>query len=162
MGSVFRYIADDSLEAHRLDLDLACNVCGATGGIFHFRADAAGGVYEVCQRCIKALPSEQLGQMARWQSEQDALDHLRAVFPGLPETELLARRDAICAELRRTPRVPPFVQDDEWPLCCGEFAEYVGRPGLPEDWDRLGGRLGGLSLFRCQNCGKTFEVFQHT
>jgi hypothetical protein len=158
VGSVFRYIADDSLEAHRMDADLACNVCGATGGILHFRADALGGVYEVCQRCIKALPFEQLGRMARWQSERHALDHLRAVFPELPEAELLARRDAICAELRRTPRIPPFCQDDEWPLCCGEFAEYVGRPGLPEGWDDF----GGLSVFRCQRCGQEFEVFQHT
>lgn len=158
MGTVFRYIADDSLEAHRLEPGTASNVCGRAGVIFNFGADADGGIYEACTQCIKSLPYEQLGRMAEWHSERFALDHLRTVFPNLPVAELLARRDSICGELRQTPRIPPFVQDDEWPLCCGEFAEYIGRPGLPEGWDDF----GGLSLFKCQHCGERFEVFQHT
>jgi hypothetical protein len=99
-----------------------------------------------------------LDQIVDWVSEGCAAEHLREITPSLSAAEVESRRAAMCEELRRTPRVPPFVQDDEWPLCCGDFVEYVGRPGLPEGWDGL----GGLSLFRCPRCSQAFEVFQHT
>ena len=158
MGSVFRYVADDSLEAHRPAL-LPCPLCGSTGNVHCFFAKpdgpSGGWISDACVGCIRSLP---LDLIVPWRSERQAADHLRARFAQLPETEREARRATICEELRRTPRVPPFCQDDEWPLCCAEFAEYVGRPGLPEGWHDF----GGLSLFRCQHCGQEFEVFQHT
>jgi hypothetical protein len=154
MGSIFRYVADDSLEAHRSDDP--CPLCGARGNVHSFFATPDGGaITEACVQCISTLPLEQI---FRWQSERRAMDHLRVMFPQMEKPQLEARHAAICRELRRTPRVPPFCQDDEWPLCCGEFAEYVGRPGLPEGWNDF----GGLSLFRCGHCGQGLEVFQHT
>ncbi len=155
MGIVFRYVADDSLEAHRCR-DLPCPLCGATADVYPFRAEPDGGyISEACLRCIRLLP---LDRIVAWRSERQVAEHLRETHPAMSSCELEVQRAEICAELRRTPRVPPFVQDDTWPLCCGNFAEYIGYPGLPGDWQDL----GGLSLFRCQQCGQEFEVFQHT
>jgi len=155
VGQAFRYVADASLEAHR-HRDLPCPLCGGTAEVYPFNAQPVGGyITEACRRCIRSLP---LNQIADWNSERHAAEHLRQFAPALSAEEMDARRAAMCAELRRTPRVPSFVQDDEWPLCCGDFAEYVGRPGLPEGWDGL----GGLSLFRCPHCGQDYEIFQHT
>ena len=155
MGQAFRYVDDTSLEAHRRR-DLPCPLCEGTAEVYPFYAEPEGGyITEACRRCIRSLP---LDRIVDWESEKRAAEHLREIAPALSAAEVEARRAAMSAELRRTPRVPPFVQDDEWPLCCGDFAEYVGRPGLPEGWDGL----GGLSLFRCPRCGQGFEVFQHT
>jgi hypothetical protein len=112
-------------------------------------------ITEACAACIRSVPLEDI---CTWESEREVAAHLRSHDESLSPEELERRREAICRELRRTPRVPPFCQDDDWPLCCGDFTEYVGRSGLPEGWDDL----GGLSLFRCPRCSKEFEVFQHT
>lgn len=156
MGTVFRYIADASLEAHR-HRDLPCPLCESTDEVYSFYAEPEGGmISEACRKCIQSLP---LDVIYEWDSEEDVTDHLQTVLSYPSESaELEAKRAAICAELRRTPRIPPFVQSDEWPLCCGDFVEYVGRPGLPEGWDGL----GGLSLFCCPRCKQDFEIFQHT
>jgi len=153
VGQAFRYVADASLDAHR-HRDLPCPLCRSRDEVHSFFAEPEGGyITEACARCIRSLP---LAVIAPWRSERLAVGHLREVFPGLPADELEQRGAAMCAELRRTPRVPAFCQEDEWPLCCGDFAEYVGHPGLPEGSDGI----GGLSLFRCPGCGRGFEVFQ--
>ena len=155
MGQAFRYVADASLDAHR-HRDLPCPLCGGTAEVYPFYAEPEGGyITEACRQCIRSMP---LNRIVNWESEKRAVGHLREVAPALPAAELAGRLAAMCEELRRTPRVPQFVQNDEWPLCCGDFAEYDGRPGLPEGWDGL----GGLSLFRCPRCEQEFEVLQHT
>ena len=155
MGRTFRYVADDSLEAHRLR-HVPCPLCGSEDDVYPVFAEPAGGcITEACLRCIRSLP---LDAIMPWRSERRAADYLRGVAPDVLAADREARRAEMCAELRRTPRVPPFAQDDDWPLCCGDFTEYVGRPVLPDKWDDL----GGLSLFRCPTCGNGIEVFQHT
>jgi hypothetical protein len=155
MGSKFKYVADESLQAHRRH-DLPCPLCGTYDDVYRFYAQPEGGmISEACSRCIRSLPLEVISD---WDSERKASEHLVAIFPNLSGDEIERRRTEICAELRRTPRVPLFCQSDEWPLCCGGFAEYVGRPDLLPEWNDF----GGMSLFRCSTCGEEFEIFQHT
>jgi hypothetical protein len=161
MGQVFRYVSDDALLAGKCEHP--CPLCGATEDVYPIYADipgpneeGPGPISEACIQCIRALPLEAI---STWQTERAVLAHLRSSFPALGAEELEERRVAICQELRRTPRLPVFVQDDEWPFCCGDLAEFVG--GEDMSLTRIAS-LGGISVFRCPRCGKEQEVFQST
>ena len=89
MGKTFKYVADDSLEAHRHH-DLRCPLCGSADNVYPFYASPEGSaVTEAYTRCIRSLP---LDAIWPWRSEQKAGEHLRATFPRLPAEELARGR----------------------------------------------------------------------
>src|SRR5438874_5955144 len=111
MGEVFRYIADSVLPARRLD-DLPCPVCGKTGDVFHcfaeidFPGDGVEDISEACASCIRNYAAEQVSELA---TEKRLPAYLNAT-PGLDKNDRRARLEAIRLELRRTPRLPHFIQ----------------------------------------------------
>lgn len=96
--------------------------------------------------------------------------------------KLVSHPDAALKLMRQTPRCPNFLQDTDWPICCGELTEYTGEPSRDEaeELDRSGqywyrGKstfdspvvdlipspvLSGVSAFRCQSCAKRYWIFQ--
>jgi uncharacterized protein CbrC (UPF0167 family) len=152
MGSKFRYLADESLDESRRD-DLSCALCERSGDVYPFLAKPESLAYPITEACIECIRSMPLGAISPWKSERRVADHLRTVFPEWSAEQVERRRSEICTELRRTPRVPPFWRQDEWPLCCGDIAEYIGGAELEPMTD-------GLSVFRCASCGRVFEVIQ--
>jgi hypothetical protein len=188
MGSVFRYIADSALDAHRIT-DVVCPICGQVGDVFRAYADAvipgegSVDISEACANCIRHFERD-------WVSPLDNEKRLPAFFkaiPGLSKEEVRARLDAIILELRRTPRLPCFIQFDDWPFCCGDVVEYTGEPSKTEAemldrdgqyWNRGPATfhdraadlvpsegmavLGGVSAFQCPRCCKRYWTFQCT
>lgn len=130
---------------------MACGFCGAEGDVYMFAAELEGlAITEACVDCIRSQPLEAI---TPWWSEQRAAEHLRSVFPEWSPERVEQRRAEMCADLRRTPRVPLFWRRDDWPLCCGDFAEYIGAPDIEPMTD-------GLSVFRCATCSRVYEVIQ--
>ncbi|VTR91328.1 Uncharacterized protein OS=Rhodopirellula sp. SWK7 GN=RRSWK_07228 PE=4 SV=1 [Gemmata massiliana] len=188
MGEVFRYVADSALPAHRHS-DLPCSICGAFGDVYYVCADieepdgSESPISEACVACIRRLAPE---QVSRWATEKRLPAYLKTT-PEFDEPTVRERLVAITQELRRTPRLPHFVQGDDWPFCCGDLTEYTGEPSRAEAelldregqyWDHKPASfhdravtlvpsndlavLGGVSAFRCIGCGKRYWTFQCT
>ena len=185
MGEVFRYVADSALSAHR-HVDLPCPICDNSGDVYYIHADiqeadgSESPISEACAACIRRLDP---GQASAWDTEKRLPAHLKAT-PGLDKHAARERLAAITQELRRTPRLPHFVQGDDWPFCCGDLTEYTGEPSPTEaeSLDREGvywdhgpaafhdraatlvpsdglAVLGGVSAFRCPRCTKRYWTF---
>ena len=188
MGEGFRYIADSALVAHR-HADLPCPICGQSGDVFCIYADipesdgSESPISEACASCIRNLNLESVWA---WDTEKRLPAYLKAA-PGLDKDAARARVSEITEALRRTPRLPNFVQYDDWPFCCGDLAEYTGEPSPAEaeSLDREGqywqrgpatfhdraavlvpssglAVLGGVSAFRCPRCDRRYWTFQCT
>ena len=81
-----------------------------------------------------------------------------------------------------TPSLPNFIQNLDWPSCCGDFTKYIGDAGITynaeydgfEWWghkddyanecgiEELIGGEDRVSLFDCFNCEKKYWTFQCT
>ena len=92
----------------------------------------------------------------------------------------------MCDELRRTPRIPLFLQWEDWPFCCGDYCEYQGFPTTYEESMRVGTEiphwefgpkdfreiygdttlepecLDEVCIFKCLKCKKEFFTWQYT
>jgi uncharacterized protein CbrC (UPF0167 family) len=90
---------------------------------------------------------------------------------------------SICDEHRRTPTFPMFLQNEDWPWCCGDFCEYLGVPESYDESIRIGREvecwdgdfqelygdvtlepewLNEVCIFRCLTCGKQVFTWQMT
>jgi hypothetical protein len=152
VGTQFNYIADEALEEARHE-DVSCGLCESLDDVYPFLAEPASLGYPITEACVRCIRSMPLEAISPWRSEGRVAEHLRTVFPEWSAEQIEKRRAEICAELRRTPHAPLFWRGDEWPLCCGDVAEYIGGPELQPMTD-------GLSVFRCPVCGRTYEVIQ--
>ena len=177
MGATFELIADSALQAEDPHDYPECHVCGTAGvPVYPCQGSLIGeggpldpsqDVYVACEACLKQGRVAHLGER-----RTDALIGRYAADPA-----------AAKALLRRTPRIPFQMQGTDWPLCCGELAEFVGSPSSEEalieaqaqgafwnlgpastDYDaREDGppeSLREVSLFRCRACETLFWVFQ--
>ena len=183
MGTTFKYIADGALPPC---VDGECQHCGRTDqpvypyvGEILDPARAADPelareepeVEELCAGCILG------GNVRKFDTE------VREVLATIES--LAADKARAIEEYHRTPRVR-FLQHEAWPMCCGEFAEYVGNhppPGSAYDdyecWepqDALVARfklanfypleklpvMHTMALFRCPHCAKRYWVFQYS
>ncbi|MDP6353744.1 MAG: hypothetical protein QF473_01485 [Planctomycetota bacterium] len=144
--------------------------------------DDGKGTHDLaCVKCIKTLP-------LRWiypkEDERKITSLINARYPKgkKSQDQRFALTVEMCDEYRRTPRLPNFVQDVDWPHCCGDFTEYVGDAGkfyqgpfdgfdwwgYEEDFAIENGIEGmmdsesGVSLFRCLDCTNKFWTCQYT
>ncbi len=191
MGEVFKYIADDILE--RKGVIGNCPLCREQTRVYPYPNDVSDPeaptdyVDEACSSCIRQV------QFDFW-DEKTIRGHVQSMinshFPKgtLSGVEREQRLNTILGEYLRTPRLPTFLQGDDWPHCCGDYTEYVGEPKSSrlgdldhyEYWDhgpcenpnsdsiydlipkeRLA-VLGGVSGFRCNKCKRHFWTFQCT
>ncbi len=183
MGTVFRYIADGALAPCGGD---QCHHCERTDApIYSYSGrilDPARAknpelarqepeVYELCADCI-------LGGNVRKH------DGGMGRIISLVEAHAADKAQAVEA-YHRTPELP-FFQGDTWPICCGEFAEYVGEQPTPgttygdyEPWEPMNALVARfrledfypldklpvmhtMALFRCLHCPRRFWVFQYS
>jgi hypothetical protein len=133
MGKTFKYIADAILLAYAQKRPF-CPICARQVELFRIyidrpRGDGSEGTLDcACPSCIKTIP-------LRWIRPKDD----ERIVPELVNerhpkgTKSHEQRFALCVEMadeyRRTPRLPDFVQNVDWPHCCGDFAEYIGDAG---------------------------------
>lgn len=179
MGSNFPLIADDALRFEDAEYFKQCQVCSAEGVPQYYadrciiddsgEADEDNEVYAVCEPCIKAGRVEHSGEYIT-----DEVLKKHAANPV-----------AAKALLRATPRIPLFLQGDDWAICCGELAEFVGNPTSldelielertaqpweqsPTSYQRDFANTGPpesfreISIFRCVKCQKRLYVDQFT
>lgn len=198
MGTKFKYMTDNAIESAKAVIN--CERCSSDAPTYMIEAildhDVNDDIDDVdpidldegralCLSCIRAIP---LRCLRPRQSEL----HVQAVvnhhFPKgtLSGEERFNRAVEICDEMRRTPKVFMFLQCQDWPTCCGEFTEYVGRePANGNDftdyecWDEADSFianfslsdfypldkievLSSMSLFHCIHCDHKFWVFQYS
>lgn len=183
MGTTFRYVADGALEPCG---GTQCHHCECsdrpiyfyTGEIldpeFAANPDLAReepDVSELCAECIRG------GNVRK---DAGSIEEIVRTAEALATDPTQALE-----EFHRTPDVT-FIQGDVWPVCCGEFAEYVGKhptegttfddyePWQPMNWIVERHRLADfypldklpvlytMALFRCHHCPKRFWVFQYS
>jgi uncharacterized protein CbrC (UPF0167 family) len=181
VGSVFRHVADAAMYACGGE---QCHHCERAGlpiyrysgeiidpALAHDPALAAEEpeVHELCADCI-------LGGNVR---KSD--DRVRQVAPTV--TRFAADSARAVEEYHRLPDIPLFLQREDWPMCCGEWCEFVGvpasyeeSPGVPAShsyWERgpatwrftdqlLPESLREVSLFQCVRCSRPWFTWQMT
>ena len=179
MGTVFKYIADDILAHHsRRDV---CGWCELETELFTFYWDDGEGMSDQsCVKCIKTMP---LSFIYGKTNERLISSLVNQRYPKgtKSQDQRFALTVEMCDEYRRTPRLPNFRQNDDWPSCCGDFTEFIGDAGESYtgpyegfEWrgyekdmaieQGIEGTMGGedrVSLFRCQ-CEKKYWTFQCT
>lgn len=179
MGSIFPLIADDALRAEDSEYYQQCHVCSredvplynAQGDVVltSGETDQDTDVYAVCAPCIQAGRVQHCGECFT--------DEVLENYAEAPEVAK--------SLLRATPRIPHFVQCDDWAVCCGRLAEFIGNPNSFEElvdlertaqpWDhgptsvqRQFANSGPpetfreISIFRCSKCQKRLYIDQFT
>ena len=179
MGKVFKYISDEILPSYASKG--ICSWCETETELYTFYAeDERGMATDACSNCIKTMPLK----FIYWKSNERLIQSLvneRYPKGTKSQDQRFALTVEMCDEYRRTPRLPNFIQNDDWPNCCGDFTEFIGDAGRSyngpyEEFQWWGyeqdvaiehgieGMMGGedrVSLFQC-NCGNKFWTFQCT
>lgn len=166
----FKYF-DNPLENAEF-IDEKCQSCGSEEncleGVYFNEHD---DVVSVCLSCLK----EGLIRV-------DIPDYIRKEIKGSDKFDKID-------ELERTPPVP-WIQYNEWPVCCNDFTKYIGEWGrgrlIKESQDGNGlnyllsillqdikerivneknfwseiGNLIAIYVFECQTCSKRIAVSQ--
>ena len=187
MGSLFRYIADD--VANRAE-GAECPCCHRHGALFPIEAAidddewsvAADCPEEICSDCIRRLPLRKFSPRTGEKVVQELINAYYAKGT-LSGEQRINRLVSICDEYRRTPMYPLFLQNEDWPWCCGDFCEYLGVPESYEESIRIGHEmqmwrgdykqkygdmtlepesLNEVCIFRCLKCGKQVFTWQMT
>jgi uncharacterized protein CbrC (UPF0167 family) len=180
MGTIFTYIADDILP-HYAERG-TCDWCQTESDLYTFYAEDDRGMADrSCVNCIKTLP---LRQIYKKDNERIINSLINERYPKgtKSQEQRFALTVEMCDDYRRTPRLPNFIQNDDWPNCCGDFTEFIGDAGQSytgsydefEWWGNendgaieygIEGMMGGedrVSLFRCLHCPKKYWTFQCT
>jgi uncharacterized protein CbrC (UPF0167 family) len=190
MGRVFRYIADAALKP-LTGHGRTCQVCDARGvDVYNAHGNILlpGGkegedCYAACAACLRAGRVIHIGES---ETDRSIRAYVRKYLRDGSAAKRKRLEDTLRDALRRTPRIPLFVQGDDWPLCCGDLTEFTGSPrGLRalirlsksavywekrplEDHDYDFEEDGppedwsDVSAFRCLHCDKQYWVFQFT
>lgn len=215
MGRVFPYIADRALvPASEETYHGTCQYCGTTGvDVYEAHGyllpptqavrqtgrgrpvsrgersqPSADGEsrYAACKACLLAGRVAHIGE---WSTDEVIAGYVTEYLKGRPAVERRKLEASLRGALRRTPRVPLFLQYDDWPLCCGDLTEFTGSPknwpamrrlrkagrywerGVSSFYDGFGGteRIRcctesprEVSRFRCLACGTIYWTFQFT
>ncbi len=169
MGKIFRYISD-SFD-HEL-IDRPCGVCGDIDSprylyVCELGDDAIWDEYGVCAPCINS---------GRVQKDAYEIDRI---------SEVIVRNSgdlpSLIESFHKIPYVTRSIQVPDWPICCGDWCEFVGHPkdrdsldGLTKEYqDWRGGPWGtefnaeyellpelleDVCLFVCLNCEKKYHI----
>lgn len=119
----FKYYRDVLNNA--IFTDKKCEICGSEefcldGAYFEYTQD----VEAVCLKCLKA------GKIVV-DIPQYLIDRITSETSKIYEDKAEKRKriGIIVDELRRTPPVP-WIQNNDWQICCNDFMEYIG------EWDK--------------------------
>lgn len=190
MGSVFRYIADHALTSADEFFEGICQVCNkkevevfeVSGTIALEDGKLGEDVYAACGDCIRGGRIEKTGA--------DVIDaqvrkYLKGIYKDRTPIYLMRRSLELSVAYRQTPDSPLFVQNPDWPLCCGDLTEFTGSPASETELIRLTRDgtywqervetnnvnfektgppecLREVSRFECLNCHKCYWTWQFT
>jgi uncharacterized protein CbrC (UPF0167 family) len=183
VGTTFRYVADGALAP-----------CGGEQCHHCERTDAP--IYTYSGRIVDPALAKN-PNLARQEPDVDELcadcilsGNVRkrggAMKEIMPTIEAFAAdRSRMVEEYHRMPRLP-FFQGDTWPMCCGEFTEYIGNQptagtayGDYEQWQPMNDLMATfrledfypleklpvmhvMALFQCLQCTRRYWVFQYS
>ena len=180
MVKTFKYINQDILEKY--SSEGSCPVCDKKEKLYCFYWDDGQGFCDSsCINCIKTMP---LNWICPKEDESSIQNLINKKYP--KGTKSGDQRFALVLETadeyRRTPRLPNFIQGEDWPTCCGEFSEFVGDAGRTYEGTLEGFEWYGyendmckeqgieetmtgedrVSLFQCKECEKKYWTCQYT
>lgn len=169
MGKTFRYVSDCVTD---LACDPPCNLCGDVESAC-YRYDCVldevegWGEYQFCANCINS------GRVKKDDYELGEIEKTVIRNSGdLPR---------LTAPFHTIPHVMQHVQGIDWPICCGDWCEFIGYPGTREDlkeisanslyWSRVPWGteynpqyelhpeiLEEVCLYKCQDCQKRYCI----
>jgi uncharacterized protein CbrC (UPF0167 family) len=186
MGTRFRYVSDAALRPEDADYYTHCQVCDRKDVVYPFQQQvrSPGGDVDdanaVCERCLR------LGFEVVW--DDDFIDIVRNYFSARPPAgDALRLVGESLARLRHSPQPGYGFQRFDWPLCCGDFCEFIGHPEGTDDnaklaegatyWDQhprqsFEGRnlvedgppedWGEVSYYACIKCRKKYFLDNYT
>jgi hypothetical protein len=177
MGLAFRYIADNALAQSNLG---SCQHCERTefssydycGEIINPRlaanvelATTDNKIFAACAACIHG------GNIRKTDFE---LGRVQPIIDSFALDKVSAARN-----YHLIPHIPLMMQDQDWPMCCGDWCEYVGNPKDDEEsvrvpsqfqfWDHRPSNetvddelrpesLREVCLFRCLSCARLLHL----
>ena len=181
MGSTFRYISNDAMFPCG---GTQCHHCERVDvPIYNFRGSIVNPelakdqqlaidepeVSELCSACI-------LG--GNVQKDDYEISRIRGIVDSGsrdPETAI--------ASYQTIPHIPLMMQDEDWPMCCNDWCEFVGIPADydasvlvpsqhrywnhgPQNWDAdfelRPESLREVCLFHCLSCDESYFIWQPT
>jgi hypothetical protein len=182
---------DSALKPAEAVFKRTCQVC-ARKGVDVYRADGhiahpdgreGEGVAVACADCLRGGRVEKTCSFEVDEVIRQYLDK----FHRRDRTHLfrLRRLVELAAAYRQTPDGPLFLQNQDWPLCCGDLTEFTGSPKNKKELVRLTksgiyweGQVkknrvdfeesgppefyGEVSIFQCLACQKVYWTWQFT
>ena len=134
-----------------------------------------------CVNCRKTLAITHYNDKSIKKKIYEALDAFHD--GGLPRQEILGKVEHIHREYLTSQSIPLWLQDPDWPLCCGDFCVFMGNAGEsyrgPYDdftwwgYENDGALEYGLEgmifedgdpvmLFHCRSCEVRYWTYQTT
>lgn len=182
MGNTFRYIHDSALYTVEDEIGDPCNFCNTTTDPVYsywgyiLQPDLAADpelartdpdVFQLCSKCTLTSHVQ------------------KHVEPSLLKTinQFANNKQLTLEQFHRTPDIPRCVQGMDWPICCGEWCEFIGVPSsydesrvIPDNYEYWNfepkpwyedcvlepEELSEISLFQCFQCKKKHFIFQCT
>jgi uncharacterized protein CbrC (UPF0167 family) len=116
----FRYF--DDLLANAEFTDSPCESCGSEvnclDGIYFDEPD-----FDRESICIECLVEGKVKVQINHYLIEKLKEHIANTYPNKEEARKIAHFQV--TELEKTPPVP-WIQQNDWVVCCGEFAKYIG------------------------------------
>jgi len=181
MGITFQYIAENALKASELGDCQCCERAGVAsynyrGGIVDPSAAAnpqlaeeEPEIFAACADCING------GLVHKDEYESGEIQGI---------INVVARdKEKAIQQYHRIPHIPLMMQREDWPMCCGDWCEYIGIPAdydesvqvpsLHQFWHRRPVEphwdfelkpesLREVCIFKCLACDKTYFIWQPT
>lgn len=162
----YKYFRD--VEKNAAFTDIPCEFCGSVENCLDGVYFEDGQLDSICLKCF---------QMKR----------ARVVIPSFISSLIKENTLQKTKELSETPPVP-WIQHNEWPVCCDDYLTYIGEWGQDEFnnsakngdgltlfieylqdklqkekvqylWENLGS-FSSAFVFECEKCGKRIAVVQ--
>ena len=113
MGTIFSLISDDAIKVCEYT-NYQCDLCLCEPAFYHSVETLYKGVAKevdlLCSACIKLKYSKQYSD--EWEFS----------------LSLCHDYNKSKTSLEHTPKLPCFIQEIDWPVCCGELCEFTGIP----------------------------------
>jgi uncharacterized protein CbrC (UPF0167 family) len=181
MGTTFQNIAESALESSELDDCQCCERAGVAS--YDYRGEMADPstvanpqlaeeepkIHAACAHCING------GFVRKDEYEIGEIQSIISTFT--------SEKEKVAQQYHRTPNIPLMMQREDWPMCCGDWCEYIGAPADYDEsvqvpachqfWNRRPVEphwdlelkpesLRDVCIFRCHSCDKTYFIWQPT
>lgn len=109
--------------------DVKCQSCGADENCLEGEYfDCGDNVVSVCLDCLsKGKVTVNIPNFIK----KRLMGHLKETGYVQNENQAEERAESLIDELSKNPPVP-WIQYNDWPVCCGEFGRYLGEWGKEE------------------------------